>query len=439
MAMAAVAALAGLTLLVAGPGAAQAPGEIAYSIELTGTIDPATQAWTDKALEEAGDRNAELAIVRLDTPGGLDTAMRAIVKEIIAAPMPVVVYVSPNGARAASAGLYITQAGDVAAMAPQTNIGSATPITLGPGGEDEVLGRKIRNDAAAYIRALAEGHGRNGDLAERMVRDAENVTAPRAEREGLIDVLAPSERELLDRLDGFRVRGPKAQVLDTSELEIVRRDMTLQYDLQQLLVNPTVAFLLLTLGVLGIAMEVLAAGTAILPGALGGVALILGLYGTAQLPLNVAGILLLLLALGLLAAEAVIVSHGALTAGGIAALVAGGLLLFDTGSEAFEISVPAVIGAAVVLGAFTVFALTKGLRARHEVVHGGSEELIGLRGTARAPLDPEGLVFVHGSLWKARSAEPGSHIRQGEQVLVEAVEGLTLTVRPDKSTKEAST
>lgn len=432
-------ALAGLALLIAVPGAAQGPGAIAYSIELTGTIDPATQAWTEKALEEAGDRNAEIAIVRLDTPGGLDTAMRAIVKEIIAAPMPVVVYVSPSGARAASAGLYITQAGDVAAMAPQTNIGSATPISLGPGEQDEVLGRKIRNDAAAYVRALAEGHGRNGDLAERMVRDAENVTASSAQRAGLVDVVAPTERELLDRLDGFRVRGPKAQTLDTSGLEIVRRDMPLQYDVQQLLVNPTVAFLLLTLGVLGIALEVLAGGGAILPGALGGVALILGLYGTAQLPLNAAGILLLVLAVGLFAAEAVIVSHGALTAGAIAALVAGGLLLFDTDSEAFEVSLPAVIGAAVLLGAFTVFALTKALGARHEVVHGGSEELIGLHGTARVPLDPEGLVFVHGSLWKARAAEPGARIEPGEQVLVEAIEGLTLTVRPNESTKEAST
>jgi membrane-bound serine protease (ClpP class) len=438
-----MAALTGLLLLVAGQGLAQRQGGIAYSIELTGTIDPATQAWTAKALEEARERGAEVAIVRLDTPGGLDTAMRSIVKDIIASPVPVIVYVSPSGARAASAGLFVTQAGDVAAMAPQTNIGSATPISIGPGSDDEVLGRKVRNDAAAYVRALAQGHGRAGGLAERMVREAVNVTANEAERAGLIDVVAPSERALLERLDGFHVRGPKARTLDTGGLELVRRDMPFQYDLQQLLVNPTVAFLLLLAGFAGIAIEVLAGGGAVLPGALGAVALILGLYGTAQLPVNAAGILLLLLALALLVAEVKIVSHGALALGSIASLVAGGLLLFDTDSDVFEVSVPAAIGAGALFGAFALFALSKAIGARRAVVHGGAEELIGAHGTARAALDPVGHVFVHGALWRARLADPGTRIEPGDPVLVEAIEGLTLTVRPDgrgeQSTKEAAT
>lgn len=421
--------LIGLVALLSASVSAQRPTGIAYSIELTGTIDPATEAWMGKALDEAEERGARLAIVRMDTPGGLDTSMRAIVREIIAARMPVVVYVSPNGARAASAGLFIAQAGDVAAMAPQTNIGSATPVSIGPGEQDEVLGRKIRNDAAAYVRALAEGHGRDGDLAERMVRDAVNVTATEAERRDLIDAVAGSERALLTQLDGFRVRGPKARTLDTDGLEVARHDMPLQYELQQLLVNPTVAFLLLLGGMLGIAVEVMAGGAVILPGALGAVALILGLYGTAQLPLNVAGILLLVLAVGLLVAEALIVSHGALTAAGIAALVAGGLLLFDTDSDAIAVSVPAVIATAVLLGAFAVFAMSKALRAQHGAVHTGEEELIGAQGTVRAQLDPVGQVFVHGSRWKARVAEPGGRIEAGEKVRVDAIDGLTLTVR----------
>jgi membrane-bound serine protease (ClpP class) len=430
-------AAAGLVLLVAGRGAAQEDARgIAYSVELTGTIDPATENWTDKALDEADERGARLAIIRLDTPGGLDTAMRAIVKDIIAARLPVVVYVSPDGARAASAGLFVTQAGDVAAMAPQTNIGSATPISIGPGEQDEVLGRKIRNDAAAYVRALAEGHGRDGDLAERMVRSAANVTAARAERAGLVDLVAGSERDLLERLDGFRVKGPKAQTLKTAGLELVHRDMPFQYDVQQLLVNPTVAFLLLLGGLAGIAAEVLAGGGAILPGALGAVALILGLYGTAQLPLNAAGILLLLLALGLLVAETQIPSYGALTAGGIAALIAGGLLLFDTDSEAFSVSLPAVAAAGALLGGFTLFALSKALAARRETVHGGSAELVGARGTVRVPLDPVGQVFVHGSLWRARPADPSETPEPGDRVTVEAVDGLTLTVRPEPSEPE---
>jgi membrane-bound serine protease (ClpP class) len=420
----------GLALLIVGPAPGQPErGRLAYSIELTKTIDPATEAWMGQALDEAKDKGAAVAIVRLDTPGGLDDSMRAIIKDIIAAPMPVIVYVSPDGARAASAGLYITQAGDVAAMAPQTNIGSATPISIGPGEQDRVLGRKIRNDAAAYVRALAEGHGRNPDLAERMVRRAVNVTAAEAQRARLIDVVASSERELLDRLDGFRVKGPKARTLDTAGLEIQRRDMPFQYDLQQLLVNPTIAYLLLLAGLAGIALEILSPG-AIAPGTLGAVALILGLYGTAQLPVTAAGVLLLLAALGFFVAETQIPSHGVLGGAGILALVAGGLLLFDTDSEAFDVSVPAAVAAGGVLGGFTLFAVSKALSARREPVRTGWEELVGKEGIVRTPLDPVGQVFVQGALWRARTADGGTALGPGDRVTVESVEGLTLEVSP---------
>src|SRR5215218_7756756 len=222
--LSAVAAIAGTLMLVA-PGAGQDDAGVAYSIELTGTIDPATQQWLGQALDDAADQGAEVAIIRIDTPGGLDSSTREMVQDIIDAPMPVIVYVSPDGARAASAGLFITEAADVAAMSPQTNIGSATPISIGPGDTNEVLGRKIENDAAAYVRALAEVHGRNGELAARMVTDAVNRTAEEAERAGLIDVVASSERELLDELDGFQVEGPKAQRLRTAGLEIEQHDM----------------------------------------------------------------------------------------------------------------------------------------------------------------------------------------------------------------------
>jgi membrane-bound serine protease (ClpP class) len=260
-------AAAGLVLLLAGQGAGQGRGGAAYSLELTGTIDPASSRWVDEALDEAADDDATLAVIRLDTPGGLDDSLRDIVRDIIAAPMPVVVYVSPDGARAASAGAYITQAADVAAMAPQTNIGSATPISLG-GGEDEILGRKVRNDAAAYLRALASAHGRNPELAERMVRDAANVTAQEALDANFIDAVASSERRLLAEIDGFRVRGPKAQVLDTAGLRIEAHDMPLHLQILQLLVNPTIAFLLLSVGLLGMAIELFSPGL-IFPGTLG--------------------------------------------------------------------------------------------------------------------------------------------------------------------------
>jgi membrane-bound serine protease (ClpP class) len=423
--------LAAAVLLAAGePSSAPAQprsGPLVHSIDLDVTIDPASAGWVDQSLEDASGAGAELVIFRLDTPGGLDESMREIVKDIIGAPMPVVVYVSPNGARAASAGLFVTEAADVAAMAPQTNIGSATPISIGGGSEDRVLGRKVRNDAAAYVRALAEGHGRNPDLAEQMVRRATNVTASVARRRDLIDLVAASEEELLRKLDGFRLKGPKRETLETSGARVERRDLPFKFEVLELLVNPTTAFLLLTLGLIGIGLEVFHPGS-ILPGSLGAVSLILALFGLAQLPINAAGILLILLAFGLLVAEAFIVSHGALAAGGIVALIFGGLLLFDTDSDAFSISVPVVIFTAALLGGSFTFVIGKAVQARHERVHTGSEELVGARGVVRTPLDPVGHVFVQGALWRARQSD-SSPLEVGEEVVVENVEGLTLTVR----------
>jgi len=319
-----------------------------------------------------------------------------------------------------------------------SNIGSATPIQIGPGEQDEVLGRKVRNDAAAYVRALAEGHGRNPDLAERMVRDAVNVTAERARRARLIDAVAANERELLQRLDGFRVKGPKAQRLETSGLRLERRDMPFQYDVLQLLVNPTIAFILLIAGLAGIAFEAFSPG-GIAPGVLGGIALVLGLIGSALLPVTAAGVILLLAALGLFVAELKIASHGVLGVGAVVCLVAGGLLLFDTDSDAFEISVPAAIAAGAMLGGFTLFAVSKALVARHGPVRTGWEELVGEVGTVRVPVDPLGQVFVQGALWRARSAGSRGRLETGDKVQVESVDGLTLTVRPaPQKTEEPS-
>jgi membrane-bound serine protease (ClpP class) len=422
--------LAAAIVLSAVPGAvAQRPADppLVQSIDLDVTIDPASADWVDRSLKDAEDAGAYLVIFRLDTPGGLDTSMRDIVKDIIAAPMPVVVYVSPNGARAASAGLFVTQAADVAAMAPQTNIGSATPISIGPGEQDRVLGRKIENDAAAYVRALAEGHGRNPDLAEEMVRKATNVPASVAKRRGLVDLVSADQEQLLRQLDGFRVKGPKRQVLHTAGAKVENRDIPFKYRLLELLVNPTTVFLLFTLGLIGIGFELFNPG-AILPGSLGAVSLIIALYGLAQIPISVAGLLLILLAFGLFVAEAFIISHGALAVGGVISLIAGGLLLFDTGSDAFEISVPIVIFTAALLGGFFVFAISKAVQARHGRVRTGAEELIGERGVVRSPLDPVGHVFVQGALWRAVGAD-SQELAVGDEAVVEKVDGLTLTVR----------
>ena len=434
-----------LALLLVAVGAAfaapallaQEPdGGIAYSIELRGSIDPATEGWIEQALREADEEGAELVIIRLDTPGGLVDSMREIVQDIIAAPQPVVVYVSPDGARAASAGLFVTEAGDVAAMAPQTNIGSATPITIGAGETDEVLGRKIENDAAAYVRALAEGHGRNAELAEEMVRDATNVTATEALEAGLIDIVASDQEELLVALDGFEVTGPKAQTLDTDGLRIENHDTPLQFELLQLIVNPNISFLLILLGLAGLALEIFNPGT-IIPGAGGAISLLLGLYGTAQVPVEIAGVLLLLLAVALIIAETQVPS-GILGGAGVVALAASGLLLYDTSGEGFGISPVVVIVLAVVIGVGLIFVVRKIQEAGRNPVHTGWEELVGAEATVRTPLDPVGQVFVQGALWRARPPDGPEPVEVGDRVVVESVDGLTLNVSRLEDSEQAS-
>ena len=410
------------------PTMAQSPPARAHSIELTGTIDPATAAWLEEALSDAEEARARLAIVRLNTPGGLDRSMRDMVQNILAADLPVVVYVSPDGARAASAGLFVTMSADVAAMAPQTNIGSATPVQIGPGDPDEVLKRKVGNDAAAYVRALADRHGRNADLAERMVRDAVNVPARQALRERLIDRVATDERALLRQLDGFRIEGPKAQVLDTTGVRIERREMPFQYEVRQLLVTPTIAFLLVMVGLFGLAIELATPG-ALGPGALGGVALVLGLYGTVQLPVTLVGVVLILLAIGLFVAETQVASGGVLGVAGIGSLIAAGLLLYETDSPVYDVSVPAAVVGGALLGGLVLLVTSKALATRRQPARGGPEDLVGERASVRTALDPEGQVFVGGALWRAR-VSGGANLQAGDAAMVEAIEGLTLYVRP---------
>jgi membrane-bound serine protease (ClpP class) len=426
--------LAGVAMLVAGSAAGQSPATVP-SIELDGEISPATEKWIESALDEAADDDAPLAIIRIDTPGGLESSMREIVKDILEAPMPVVVYVAPNGARAASAGAFITQAADVAAMAPQTNIGSASAIQSNGDDIEGTLGVKIENDAAAFMRALAEGHGRDGALPEEMVTDATNFTAAEALEGNAIDIVAADQDDLLAQLDGFRIQGPKAQTLSTAGLTIDERDMTLQYEVLQFLVNPTIAYLLLLVGIVGIAIEVFSPGL-IIPGTLGAVCFLLGAYGTAQLPVTAAGITLLVIGIAMIIAEAHLDTHGIVGAVGVIALAASGLLLFNTDSSTFEVSVPVVIAFAALLGGGLAFAVSKAVAARRAPVATGREDMLGATGDVRVPLTPVGQVFVGGALWRATLAddappEDAERVGQrGVRVAVEAVEGLTLRVRP---------
>ena len=402
-------------------------GRIVPSIELSGEISPATAAWSAHALDEAADEGAPLAVIRLDTPGGLDSSLREIVKDIIAAPMPVVVYVSPSGARAASAGVFITEAADVAAMAPETNIGSASPILATGEDLEETLGRKITNDAAAFVRALATSHGRNPDLAEQMVREATNVTAEEALEADLIDLVAADGEDLLAQLDGFEVQGNKAGTIDAEGLQLDEREMPIQYDVLQFLVDPNIAFLLLLVGMVGIALEIFSPG-AIVPGAIGALSLLLGLVGAIQLPIEAIGVVLLVAGFALIIAEAHLPTGGLLGVAGIAALIGGGLLLFDA-DEGTSISPVLVVVVAVVLGGSAVAVGQRALAARRRPVVTGEEELIGSIGEVRSALDPVGQVFAGGALWRARSSAE-TPIGAGYRVKVEAIDGLTLWVSP---------
>jgi membrane-bound serine protease (ClpP class) len=427
LALSALAAAAGAFSLVSA--ASGQDERTAWSVELQSSINPATAQWISSALDDAADADAAMVIIRLDTPGGLDDSMREMVRDIIAAPMPVVVYVSPDGARAASAGLFVTQAADVAAMAPQTNIGSASPISVT--GEDigSDLGRKIRNDAVAYVRALATEHGRDAALAEEMVTDAVNVTAAEALDAGLIDIVASDTDDLLAQLDGFRVQGTKAQTLETEGLEVSEHDMPLQYELLDIIVNPTVSYLLILVGLIGIAIEVFSPGL-IVPGALGAISFLLGLYGSSQLPVTFAGVALLVLGVALIVAEAHIAAGGLLGVAGVIAVAVSGLLLYDTESDAFEVSAPVVIVVGLLLAGLLAVAIHKVVQARREPVRTGWEEMVGAVGEVRQPLRPVGQVFVEGALWRAELASGSGELPSGGRVRVESVDGLTLKVRP---------
>jgi membrane-bound serine protease (ClpP class) len=432
--------VAGVAALSVGAAGAQTSTTVP-SIEFDGTVDPASEKWIAAALDDAADDDAPLAIIRLDTPGGLESSMREIVNSIIEAPMPVVVYVSPDGARAASAGAFITEAADVAAMAPQTNIGSASAVTSTGGDIGGTLGLKIENDAAAFIRALAQAHGRDGALPAEMVTDAANFTSTEALDGKAIDLVASSQDQLLADLDGFQVQGPKAQTLDTSGLSIDDRERPFQYELLSILVNPNVAYLLLLVGLIGIAIEIFSPGV-ILPGTLGVVSLLLGAYGTAQLPVTAAGIALLVVGIAFVIAEAHLPTHGILGAVGVGAMVVSGLLLFDTGSSSFEVSAPLVIGVALVLGGLMALAIKKVVQARRNPTMTGWEEMLGAEGDVRTPLTPVGQVFVGGALWRATlpdgaSDEDAERVHErGARVRVESVDGLTLYVRPLQPTPE---
>jgi len=421
-----VAAVAALLLAVPALTAPARPHVLVAEFE--NDVNPVTQEYLEDAIDKGERDGAAAVVIEMDTPGGLGSSMRAIVKKILNAKVPVVVYVAPAGSSADSAGAVIAMSSDVLAMAPQTNIGSSTPISVG--GEDisKDLRRKVVNDAAAYIGELAREHDRNVPAAESMVRQATNLGAREALRKDVADVVARDYGSLFRQIDGFEPKTKDAVIHTPPGTTIERIEMSTWKRILDLLIDPNIVALMLSIGLIGLVVELWNPGL-ILPGTVGAISLVVGLYGLQVLPVSAAGILMMLLSAAFFIAETVVVSHGALTAAGAITFVIGALLLFDPAGEAYQVSIQVALAIALTLSLLFGFALTKAAQARRRPVEVGAHRLVGELGQVRG----EGLVFVDGELWRARTSD-GASLRPGEQVRVESIEQevLELIVTPDE-------
>ena len=384
--------------------------------EFDNDVNPVTQDYLLDEIERGEDEGFAAVVIEMDTPGGLGSSMREIVKGILAANVPVVVYVAPPGSSADSAGAVIGMAADVLAMAPQTNIGSSTPITTG--GEDfsDDLRRKIVNDAAAYIGELARENGRNVEEARKMVTEASNLGAREALELGVIDVIAEDYPSLFRQIDGTKTPTKDLTIDTPPETTIERVEMSTWKRILDLLIDPNIVALMLSIGLIGIVVELWNPGL-VFPGTVGAISLIVGLYGLQVLPVSAAGILLMLLAAGFFVAESFIVSHGALALAGAVTFVIGALILFDPAGEAYQVSIQVALAIAGTLALLFGFAFTKAAQARSRPAAVGTHRLVGEHALVRG----DGLVFVEGELWRAHTAD-GSPLRPGERVRIESVE-----------------
>ena len=392
-------------------------------------IHPVSAELIVDAIREADAARAAALVIELDTPGGLVTSTRDISSAILGAQTPVVVFVSPAGAQAASAGFFILMSADVAAMAPGTNTGAAHPVAAG--GEDigGTMAKKVEEDSAANIRALARRNGRNVELAQAAVIDSRSYTAEEALEGQLIDLIAPNFDKLLEALDGRTVkRGDDLVTLRTRGASVQEVEMSVLRRALSVIADPNIAMILLTLGGLGLYFELMNPG-AILPGVVGGICLILAFFALSVLPVNYAGLALLFLALILFIAEIKIVSHGVLAIGGTISLILGALMLFKTPEPAMRVSIEVIVSLALFSLATVGFLMFMVLRTRNAPVRTGVEGLVHEIGMARSPISPRGKVFVHGEIWDAVSEEP---VSAGEPVEVVAVRNLTLAVRPHR-------
>jgi len=398
-------------------------------IKVAAPIHPVTSEYVVKSLEQADRDGADLVILTLDTPGGLDTSMREIIEKIVNAKTPVAAFVGPGGSRAASAGFLIALACDVFVMAPGTSTGSAHPVGISLTGQamDKTMEEKVTHDAAAYVRTIAEKRGRNVGLAEDAVRKSLSYTEKEALDGGLIDFVAPSEADIVARLDGRTIKrfDGSERTLALAGKPVVDRPMTFRQRFLLTIANPNLAYILLMIGLLGLYFEFSHPG-AILPGVLGGISLLLAIFAFQILPINYVGLGLILLAVILFILEIKVQSFGMLAVGGIAAMIIGSLMLIKAPIAELRTSLRFVLPVVIGVAAIVLFLLTLVFRAHRRRSFSGREGMIGETGTARTDLSPTGKVFVHGELWEAEAGEP---VRAGEKVkVVEVLEGLKIRV-----------
>ena len=418
-----------LTTSAGTGGAVESSRRMVYVGTYEGVINPVAAEYINLVLTTAQEADAVAAVIQLDTPGGLDTSMRLIVKNITASPIPVIVYVAPGGGRAASAGVFILYAAHIAAMAPGTNVGAAHPVAMGGGEMDAVMKAKVENDAVAYIKSIAEKRGRNVRWAEDAVKKSVSVPEKEALSLKVIDLIAEDVPALLAAVDGREiVTGAGKVTLRTKGAPVTDIPMDWRLEALKALSDPNIAFILMTIGTIGLIAEMYNPG-AILPGIVGAISLILAFYSLQTLPISYAGVLLILLGVVLFILEIKVVSYGLLSLGGIASMVLGALMLVKTDAPYLKVSlsviIPTVVTFAVLLLAVTGLAV----KARRRRPVTGSESLVGMIVVAKTMLAPHGIVLLQGELWNAVSEEP---IHEGEEAEVKAVSGLTLTVRPHR-------
>ena len=420
--------ISALALAVAlGASAAAAPAPKAVVVDVDGMVHPVTAEIVASAIARARSEQAAVIVIRLNTPGGLMDAMRETIEEMLSSPVPVVTYVAPSGGRSASAGFFILEAGDLAAMAPGTNTGAAHPVAMG-GEMDAVMKAKVENDAAAYLRSIATKRGRNAALAESAVRESKSFTDREALDQHLIDLIAPNDRALLEAINGRTVTrfDGRTQTLDTAHAEIDLYQPSLRQRIIAAIADPNIALVILVIGALCIYVEFTSPGM-IAPGVIGSILVLLGLSAISVLPINWLGAALLLLAFALFALEAKFTAHGVLGVGGAVAMVLGAVMLISSPIPEMRIHWSTAIALALPFAAITMFLLSLVMRARRGKVETGQEGMVGETGAAITALEPEGKVFVRGEYWDATAPQP---VPAGARVRVTAIRQLKLTVEP---------